>query len=314
VTRSCISNLLRLVMILGWAGIGCSGGGNGGPTGLQNQSPTIALAVTVESENGSEAIIRIVGSASDADGVVTGIVCQGQFSGTFGATFDVTRTVTKLAGTSQTFGTTCVATDDDQATASASRSVSIGPIQNQSPLSFSGTGDKVTQLFSVQGGFVTFASFHNGSSNFIVRLRNAQGELEELIVNEIGSYDGIRGFGVQAGQYLLDIDADGTWEVVIRDESGPTIGEPPPLMVMDMGDGIFGPIQLPSGLVRFVMDHTGNSNFIVHLWPSSGGQFPAAFLANEIGTAHVEAAENIATSGIYWLDVQADGQWTINVQ
>src|SRR5688500_1608197 len=107
--RSFTTDLLRLLLILGWTSIACSGG-DGGPTGLQNQSPTISLAISVESENGSEAIIRIVGSATDADGVVTGIVCQGQFSGTFGATFNETRTVEKLPGMSQTFGTSCVAT------------------------------------------------------------------------------------------------------------------------------------------------------------------------------------------------------------
>jgi hypothetical protein len=299
--------LIGLVVILACTSVACSGGGGGGPTGLQNQSPTISLAMSIESENGAEAVVRIVGSATDPDGAVTGIACEGQFSGTFGATFNLTRTVGKLAGMSQNFGTTCVATDDQGATASATGSVSI----SAAPLSFSGVGERVTQLFSLQGGFVTFEASHNGNSNFIVRLRNAQGQLEELIVNEIGPYDGTRGFGLEAGQYLLDIDADGAWEVTIR-EPRPASGSAPPLTAMGSGDAVVGPLQLSAGLARFTLDHTGPSNFIVWLWRSTGQR--EALLANEIGNAHAETAENIPASGLYYLDVQAGGSWTISIQ
>jgi hypothetical protein len=36
------------------------------------------------------------------------------------------------------------------------------------------------------------------------------------VINEIGSFDGSKAVGVKAGVYLLDISADGNWNIQIN--------------------------------------------------------------------------------------------------
>lgn len=292
--------------------IACGGGGGGGGTGgptppPQNQPPSLTVNVTIEVQSETEATVRVVGSATDSDGTVVRIECQGEFSGSFGSTLNVLRTVTKLIGMSRNYGTTCVATDNDGATASAADGVLIAA----APIVFSGTGNVATGTFTLEGGFIVFTSQHSGDSNFIVWLRNSQGELVQLIANEIGGYSGTRGFSVPAGQYLLDIEADGAWQIDIE-EPRPTTGSVPPLTVTNAGDEVVGPLQLSAGLARFDLQHTGDSNFIVWLYRSDGQRI--VLLANEIGNTSGSTAENIPTSGLYYLDVQADGTWEIVIQ
>jgi hypothetical protein len=59
------------------------------------------------------------------------------------------------------------------------------------------------------------------------------------------------------------------------------------------------------------MQHTGTSNFIVHLLDSSGNI--VEFLANQIGSFTGSAAVGITQPGIYLLDITADGEWSITI-
>jgi hypothetical protein len=84
------------------------------------------------------------------------------------------------------------------------------------PLTFSGTGNTATQSFSWPGGLMRVSFSHTGSSNFIIHLVSASdGSVQEYMVNEIGSVNGSRAFSEPAGTYILDIQADGTWNVKI---------------------------------------------------------------------------------------------------
>ena len=52
-------------------------------------------------------------------------------------------------------------------------------------------------------------------------LYNIDGEMEDLLVNEIGSYDGstlvnMGGYGVSSGIYYINVEADGNWNVDIQ--------------------------------------------------------------------------------------------------
>jgi hypothetical protein len=57
---------------------------------------------------------------------------------------------------------------------------------------------------------------HDGESNFAVTLLNDRGEMVDLLANEIGSFDGSQATGIQRdGDYLLNIQADGAWTVMV---------------------------------------------------------------------------------------------------
>ena len=84
------------------------------------------------------------------------------------------------------------------------------------PINLSGSGEKATQSFNWPGGMMRIEMTHNGDSNFIIHLvRTSDGEIQEFVENEIGPVNGSRVFSVPAGNYLLDVQADGKWNVII---------------------------------------------------------------------------------------------------
>jgi hypothetical protein len=72
--------------------------------------------------------------------------------------------------------------------------------------STSGTGDNILLY---KGSAATITSTHDGSSNFVIWGYRSDGRINELIVNEIGSYSGTDLAG--SGTSILDIQADGNW-------------------------------------------------------------------------------------------------------
>lgn len=85
------------------------------------------------------------------------------------------------------------------------------------PIILSGKGQKATDLFYLPQGLVRFELTHNGESNFGVWLMDDQGHKIELLVNEIGTFVGSKAVRIdKSGQFLLDIDADGTWNIIIK--------------------------------------------------------------------------------------------------
>lgn len=191
-------------------------------------------------------------------------------------------------------------------------------------VTYSGTGDKVTDKFTLQAGVTIFYMKHSGSSNFAVKLYNDTGEYVELLANEIGIYDGATMIGVksdnivgaQPGKHYLDIDADGAWNITIgqpRVASGSAL----PQTMSGSGPSVSIPLQLAAGTVIFNMTHDGSSNFAVILW-SDDGEYED-LIANEIGAYSGETSVTVGTGllqvspGIAWLNIAADGNWTIKV-
>ncbi len=128
-------------------------------------------------------------------------------------------------------------------------------------------------------------------------------ESEELLVNTIGDYEGIRPlFG--EGSYYFDIDADGRWtakvEAIERQQSAAR-------GISGNGDfvsGLFQPTE--EGPVPFTFTHNGEGNFIVYLHCGGGTEL----VQNEIGSANGSSVVNFTEGPCLW-DVQADGRWSI---
>ena len=83
--------------------------------------------------------------------------------------------------------------------------------------SFSGTGPGITDAFTC-GSRVDFHLTHDGSSNFIVWLReDGTAAQVELLANEIGAYDTTTTANLDAGKYYLHIEhADGNWTIDVN--------------------------------------------------------------------------------------------------
>ena len=191
-------------------------------------------------------------------------------------------------------------------------------------VTLTGSTDKVTDKFTLQAGVTIFRLTYSGTSNFAVTLKDADGGFVDLLANEIGAYSGETLIGVKSdsivgaepGEHFLDVQASGAWSVTIeqpRVSSGIAL----PQTLTGNGAEASVPIALTSGVAVFNMTHDGSSNFAVTLWADDGDYVD--LLANEIGDYSGEKSVTVngglfdASPGIHWLDIDADGPWTIKI-
>jgi len=119
---------------------------------------------------------------------------------------------------------------------------------------------------------VVEATHTNGESNFQVSL--VGGEFDDLFVNAIGEYDGETAALIDdEGEYTLDVEADGDWEVEIRqpraasgDSLPQSLGATPPKS-MDHSSSM-GATSLPGATAA------RRGDFQVHVYPA--GEFRRA--------------------------------------
>ena len=170
------------------------------------------------------------------------------------------------------------------------------PIPMAEPLEFEGSGNKILQFES--GPFVATIA-HRGNSNFAVWSLDPGLNESDLLVNEIGNYDG-RVLGPEDAYAGISIEADGNWvvQVVPVSQAPRTSGS-----VSGTGDDVFfwdGPNRTVATLT-----HDGDSNFAVWLYSANGRDL----LVNEIGPF---AGEGIVDTGLF--QITASGGWTLTPQ
>jgi hypothetical protein len=189
------------------------------------------------------------------------------------------------------------------------------------PREYAGNGDFVTAPFELSVGLVTFEIRHTGHSNFVVWLYDTAGNPVDILVNEIGAYSGTTLVGVRPasfeaspGPHVLEVVADGTWEIAVRQPQY-TSGAALPWSCSGTGDSVTAPFELAIGTIEFMLTHSGSSNFIVWLYSANGEVID--LLANEIGAyggsklVEVQADSWGAAPGVHVLAVIADGAWSV---
>ncbi|MCK4388487.1 MAG: hypothetical protein KAW00_06905 [Dehalococcoidia bacterium] len=90
-------------------------------------------------------------------------------------------------------------------------------------ITLQGTGATATETFALEKGLSIFHMTHDGASNFIIWLYDRDGYSIDLLVNEIGPFDGSTVVGVTGqifdaapGIHYIDVEADGNWEVTLE--------------------------------------------------------------------------------------------------
>lgn len=91
---------------------------------------------------------------------------------------------------------------------------------SQNPVGYAAKGHGVTctPLFPLGfQGLMEFRYRHYGKSNFIVYLLDQEGNKIKLLANELGNCKGSKAIRMDnPGNYLLNIDADGRWTVLLK--------------------------------------------------------------------------------------------------
>ena len=187
----------------------------------------------------------------------------------------------------------------------------LGPVYEPSPINLVGSGPQVSQQFHLEKGLSIISMKHQGSSNFIIWLEDSSGKKIDLLVDVIGEFDGSKAEGITtAGDYLLNFTADGPWSVDIT-QPRPQIAQPVPLSMTGVGQHATRFFTLKPGVATFRMTHNGSSNFAVWLDDVNGKHVD--LLANNAGKFDGNRAEDIDQGGIYLLNIDADGEWKIDI-
>jgi len=174
--------------------------------------------------------------------------------------------------------------------------------------SFSGSGAAVESGVSIEGGLTVVDTTHTGgSSNFQVSLVD-DSEFDDNFVNEIGEYEGETADLIDGGEYMLDVEADGDWEIEIRQPRAAS-GDGLPQSLDSNQPTVSGPFDFTGSHVA-TGSHSGESNFAVHVYPDEGNF--GELLFNEIGEYEGETTFNF--DGVGWVAVQADGDWSIEIE
>jgi hypothetical protein len=85
------------------------------------------------------------------------------------------------------------------------------------PLFFTGIGQQASELFHLTSGLAVFKLSHDGAGHFGVWLLDNAGNKVELLANSArGPFSGSKPVQIVAtGSYLLDISADGAWNISV---------------------------------------------------------------------------------------------------
>ncbi len=183
----------------------------------------------------------------------------------------------------------------------------VEKIQEELTTTISGTTDMGTDAISLEEGFAVVESTYNGSGNFAVVLQDAQGNMLDLLANEIGSYTGKSFVWIkETGDYYLNINGNqGNWDIKIMQYRPLEIENLPGNLEGNGDDVIF--FEINQGSYQITLTHNGDSNFAVTV-------NAADLLVNEIGNYEGSQRHSFENSSTYVFVVKADGDWTITVK
>ena len=119
-----------------------------------------------------------------------------------------------------------------------------GP-ETLSSYQFEGTGEDSTDTFEVMGALVTLAVEHTGDGQFQLTVVSSNKETKRSFIDHSGAFQGELPVPLEAGEWHLEIAADGAWQVGVE-ELQFTEANLQPLPIEGGGDGQyadwFGPI------------------------------------------------------------------------
>ena len=172
------------------------------------------------------------------------------------------------------------------------------------PITLTGNGDDIVDFGKWEGAAIGVFTY-SGSSNFIVRSFDDEGEYVDLLINTIGSYQGTVPIDFASDEQTsrLEIKASGPWEVQILPLSYARRGTVPGNITGSSDDVVILTGEKPD-LVKATS--TGNSNFIVWSYSSSDRDLIFNEIAPYSGTAMLDSSTIVLT-------ISAEGNWTLEI-
>lgn len=186
---------------------------------------------------------------------------------------------------------------DYHTSATSTRSATVTTAAQNISISLSGNGDSV--LTGVQAAADAFLSIkYGGKENFSVWAHGSDGS-KSLLVNEIGTYNGLVYLG-DAGTYTLEINADDSWTI-----DGGNIMTTSQTSFSGKGDFVTPWFAVPGQ--TWYISHDGESNFAVRQHDPYNNW---DLLVNEIGSYSGTILSDV-DAALGFFEIKADGNWEI---
>ncbi|MFC4544574.1 polysaccharide deacetylase [Halosolutus amylolyticus] len=175
--------------------------------------------------------------------------------------------------------------------------------------SFEGTGTSDSAEFELEESILIGQFSHDGESEFLVDVTPIDGDLDdERLVTATGATSGESIMTVDGGRYRLTVEADGPWSI---DLDQPAIHSDDladlPVEASGTGSGFVGPLWTPDD-PSLSVTHDGDGAFIVDGYGADGSWEQ---IVNKTGA--FDNSRSYAASGVVWINVEADGNWTLDV-
>lgn len=179
---------------------------------------------------------------------------------------------------------------------------------------FTGSGEAVTDTIDPGSGLTAAIFEYNHSSSFLVYFDNdstPSGRLAEP-VNEPGTRIGAGASPMDDDPFYMSVWTDSDWQITIAQPRTPqTAIRTPPVTASGSGQSVVGPIELTGG-ETISGEHEGEHSFILDFLPESSTTFGDPTLRFLSTSSEGEAVNQ--TAGIGWFNVNADGDWSLQIE
>lgn len=206
-----------------------------------------------------------------------------------------------------------LATQTAQARASANAAATVAALPK--PIVLTGTGNKVTDKINLNKGVARVNIEYEGRGYFGVKALTAAGDDVDLIANTTTpNYKGSKYMPVAAnGTFVFNVEASGGWKLEILDIAilGQEKVTPGPVYKGSGDSAIL--INVPkTGLTVFKTTRPGKGYFGVTVVSAKNGSM-SALLANTTDANYKGEKAEKATADNYFVQVQAEGEWTLEI-
>ncbi|MDE5854414.1 MAG: hypothetical protein K2H19_05055 [Ruminococcus sp.] len=182
------------------------------------------------------------------------------------------------------------------------------------PFTISGTGSTVIKDVNIPAEFVVYNATYNGEHNFVVSFYDCN-DRSKLLINEIGNYNCTQIFDAtnmdDSSSGMIEVDAAGDWNITFSPVKS-VVNNKISTSFSGHGADITGAFKSTGNMVCTV-SHNGTSNFIVYAYEliEDGDR---EYVVNEIGEYNGQSVMKLKKDTLYFFNVEADGNWTIEVE
>ena len=188
--------------------------------------------------------------------------------------------------------------------------------EEMEPVEFDGEGVSVTDEIDISGGLTVIDATHTGSSTFTVQFVPAEDGVDYRLLEHTGAFDGSTGAFVEEGTYVVYVDADGPWDLTVRqprvaDDEADSL----PISIDGSGTSWNGPILFEE-TVRVTALYEDNSGFRIGAVPQEIEDNEFVWNGSELvfdAIGPFAGATTINTDGVGYVNITADGDWAVEL-